>query len=71
MRTIKSIITAVALSSISATVLAHEGHDHSHWSSDALHILFYSSLAAVAAAISFLVVKQLKSTKANSKNKEL
>lgn len=51
---------------ISGSAFAHEGHDHGHWSSDALHILFYASLFSVVALGSVLLVKSIT----NKTNKE-
>ena len=41
------------------SVLAHEGHDHGHWTAGILHFLFYASLVAAAGAIVFAVAKKL------------
>ncbi|WP_133468528.1 hypothetical protein [Paraglaciecola marina] len=70
MRKIQTFLYAGALSLLSSAAFAHEGHDHSHWSSDALHILFYSSLVAAVAAMTFLGIKQFKN-KDNSKSEEI
>lgn len=43
-------VTAVAQLGLSANVLAHAGHDHSHWSSPGLHALAYAAVIAVAGA---------------------
>ncbi|MEP0357673.1 hypothetical protein [Paraglaciecola sp.] len=59
-----------ALSLLSSAAFAHEGHDHNHWSSDALHILFYGSLVTLLAVVSFLGIKQLRK-KESSKSEEL
>lgn len=43
-------VTAVASLGLSANVLAHAGHDHSHWTSPAMHALAYVAVIAVAGA---------------------
>jgi len=47
---------------LSQPALAHAGHDHSHWSSNFLHILFYASIAAVIAGIGYALFKRSSKT---------
>ena len=42
---------------MSPIVAAHEGHDHSHWTSPILHALFLLSLAAVGLACVYALYK--------------
>ncbi|MBL4631286.1 MAG: hypothetical protein JKY14_09075 [Paraglaciecola sp.] len=60
-----------ALSLLSTAASAHDGHDHSHWMSDSLHILFYGSLASVVAAVSLVVIKHLKNKNISNKSEEI
>lgn len=49
-KTLMKVFVAFFIPSLSVT--AHEGHDHSHWSSDFIHMaLFLSIIALVAVAI--------------------
>lgn len=43
-------VTAVSQLGLSANVLAHTGHDHSHWTSPAMHALAYAAVIAIAGA---------------------
>lgn len=47
------IVTAM----FSSVLYAHPGHDHHHWTSFFLHVLFYASLAAAVAACGFAFYK--------------
>ncbi|MBM6550725.1 hypothetical protein [Marinomonas ostreistagni] len=51
--------SAVALTATSAA-LAHPGHDHSHWSSPAVHALFFIGIAVVLGAAAWQIRKQIK-----------
>lgn len=51
------LMTICAL--VSPLALAHEGHDHSHWTSPILHALFLLSLAAVGLACIFALYKAI------------
>ena len=44
---------------MSHTVQAHEGHDHSHWSSLFIHALLLLSLAASGLAIVFAIYRAI------------
>jgi hypothetical protein len=46
------------------TALAHDGHDHNHWSSDSLHMLFYASLVSVVSFGAVVLVKTIKNNAA-------
>ena len=63
MKFIYQLIFTLSLACFSLSTLAHSGHDHNHWSSPALHTLFYVSLGAALGAIAFLVFKKLTRTK--------
>ncbi|MEP1449286.1 MAG: hypothetical protein ABJK37_24495 [Paraglaciecola sp.] len=53
---------------ISGSVFAHEGHDHNHWSSDSLHLLFYTSfLLMVTFGMAALIKFVLNNIKVESK----
>lgn len=41
-------------------VFAHPGHDHTQWSSIALHFVFYGSILVLGAVLVFAAIKQLK-----------
>ncbi|MEP1384516.1 MAG: hypothetical protein ABJK64_12100 [Paraglaciecola sp.] len=60
MRKTPTFLYTGILSLLSSAAFAHQGHDHSHWSSSALHMLFYGSLVAVVASVTFFVVKQFR-----------
>lgn len=40
------MVSSAALLASPATVLAHAGHDHGHWSSGLVHTLFFLSVFA-------------------------
>lgn len=42
---------------------AHPGHDHDHWLSNSIHVIFYLALAGVAAVLATLAVKYVKNKK--------
>ena len=48
---------------------AHPGHEHSHWTSDLLHTVFYVSLFALLSIGVFLLSKVMNK-KRNHTNKE-
>ena len=54
------------LSVLALPAMAHEGHDHSHWTSGLLHVLFYGSIIAAALGLSFALYKN--SDKHSQKN---
>ena len=66
MTSIKSLalrtIQTVFLLLFSQSVFAHTGHDHSHWSSDLLHILFYVAIAVAAVGITYATFKRSSKT---------
>lgn len=41
---------------LSTSVLAHGGHDHSHWTSPYLHVLLYLSIVAVSVGVTIAYV---------------
>ncbi len=43
---------------LSMPALAHPGHDHSHWMSEFLHVMFYLSSAGTAGVIAYTVLKR-------------
>lgn len=47
------------LLAMSHTVQAHDGHDHSHWSSWFIHALLLLSLAASGLAIMFAIYRAI------------
>lgn len=71
MSKIRTVIYTGALSLLSASAIAHEGHDHSHWMSDSLHVLFYGSLLSLLAAGCLVVLKHVTAKKISNKNKEI
>jgi hypothetical protein len=58
-----SLTFCLLLASSSAS--AHVGHDHDHWSSEPIHMLFYGviALTALAATIWTVKAKRKKNTK--------
>lgn len=58
------VISITAL--FSSNLFAHEGHDHAHWTSNFVHILFYASIVAVAAAVSYALFKRYSNKKLSS-----
>ena len=46
---LKTLITAASSVLISHQALAHPGHDHSFWASDAVHAITFASIVGVAA----------------------
>ena len=65
---IQYVIFALLLSP-SFYSFSHPGHEHSHWTSDYLHIAYYVSLFALLSISVFLVTK-IMTKKRNSTNKE-
>lgn len=49
------------------TVLAHPGHDHSHWTSPAIHAVFYIGIIAMVAAGVWQYRKNRSSSKSSQK----
>lgn len=49
----------------SSVVSAHPGHDHSHWTSEPMHMLFYGAvaLAGTAATVWAIKAKRKETTK--------
>ena len=68
---LRTYIYIGALSLLSTAASAHDGHDHTHWMSDSLHLLFYGSLVSVLAAGSLVVIKHFKNKKVRNKNEEI
>ncbi|MBU2979913.1 hypothetical protein [Alteromonas sp. C1M14] len=54
------IVTAM----FSSVLYAHPGHDHHHWTSVILHVLFYASLTAAAAACGYAGYKAIQRNRA-------
>ena len=46
----------------SQPVFGHDGHDHHHWSSDVLHLLFYTAIAVAAVGIAYATFKRAAKT---------
>lgn len=53
----RNAICTIFMLLLSSLAVAHPGHDHSHWSSDALHILFYGVTALTIALGGLWIVK--------------
>lgn len=68
MKTSQKLILVGSAMLTSMSVSAHSGHDHSHWSSDLLHAMFYLSLAAAAGALAFATKKYANKKKAAGDN---
>ncbi len=47
---------------ISATALAHPGHDHADWFSDGIHLLHYGTVALIVVAIVLIGILKTKRT---------
>jgi hypothetical protein len=57
----KNLLTASAIAfAYSPIALSHPGHDHSHWASDSLHIIFAASIAGVITVAAFALKKAYK-----------
>ena len=54
---VKTLITAATTAMISHQALAHPGHDHSFWASDAVHAITFASIVGVAAVALYSVKK--------------
>lgn len=46
---------------VSTSVLAHPGHNHEHWSSNAVHFLYFVAIAA-ALSVAWKAVKSFQRT---------
>ena len=46
---------------VGTPILAHTGHNHSHWNADWLHYGFYISLATMIAIVMYCMVRLLTS----------
>lgn len=57
---LKGLALITASTVFSLPVMAHPGHDHSHWSSPALHSLAAAAGIAIIAACAFAVHKRRK-----------
>ena len=66
---LKNVFGLSLLSLVSATVSAHEGHDHAHWMSDSLHLMFYGALFSALAAGGFLLLKTIQNKRSNNEDK--
>lgn len=71
MSTLRTSFYLAAAGLLSTAANAHEGHDHTHWASDSLHLLFYGSLISVLAATALVVVKYMKNKKLSNKSEEI
>jgi len=65
----QSLLTtaAIAITSVSAGALAHPGHDHGHWSSPALHAVFFLALAALAAGAGLWALRRSRRQRAQAR----
>ena len=57
---VKYILQSLLLLVASLPAFAHQGHDHSHWTSGMMHVLFYGSVLAAAAALAYAATKYTK-----------
>lgn len=55
----RGLIAGLFTTGVSLTVQAHEGHDHSHWSSLFIHALLLLSMAAAGLAIVFAIYRAI------------
>ena len=46
---------------IPVSALAHGGHDHSHWTSSAVHMILALAIVGVTAVVGTLLVKKIMS----------
>ncbi|MEQ3651972.1 MAG: hypothetical protein ABNH21_09905 [Glaciecola sp.] len=55
----------VIMMSITASFFAsaHSGHDHDHWNSSLIHILFYASIVGVASVLAYIAYKRFNKAK--------
>lgn len=54
-----TLLLAAMCTLLSPLAIAHEGHDHNHWTSPLLHALFLLSLAAVGLACVLALYKAI------------
>ncbi len=60
---VKYVMQSLLLTMASLPAFAHQGHDHGHWTSSMMHVLFYGSILAAVAALTFAATKYTKSRK--------
>lgn len=60
---IKWLSQIMSLMAVCLPVYAHPGHDHTHWTSDIFHGVFFIALVtvAIASAIAFVKITSKKS----------
>ena len=56
-QSINKFSQTLALLMFTVPAIAHDGHDHSHWASGLLHLMFYGSVLAVGTGIFFAAYK--------------
>lgn len=44
---VSTFLASVCVALISSTALAHPGHDHTHWSSELIHMLTWLAIGSV------------------------
>jgi hypothetical protein len=61
---------AAGLASMPTVVLAHPGHDHSHWSSGPSHALLLLGILAAASALGWALLRQRRRAAIRSQVKD-
>ncbi len=65
----RTFVTGAALAVTASTALAHPGHDHSHWSSPAVHALLATAIVAVI-GVSVWALRNRKQSSQSLKKEE-
>jgi len=66
----QSLLTtaAIATASVSTSALAHPGHDHGHWSSPALHAVFFLAVAVLTAGAGIWALRRSRRQRAQARS---
>jgi len=64
------LLSGAALLLPASALMAHPGHDHSHWFSDINHALFYVGIASVVGAAAFMFKTRRKNMAKKGDNQE-
>ena len=63
-------LAGLSLAGMSANLMAHPGHDHSHWSSPAMHSMLFVVLVAAGAAAVYALRQARKTRSAKQEQKD-
>lgn len=53
----KNVLFGAAILSLSGPILAHEGHNHDHWSAGFTHLFLYAAIAIAACGVVYAAYK--------------